>query len=132
MKKTLLLGSLLLLPLATQTEAETRLTVKSQSCGEVKSTIHDEGAVILRWTDPRTGRSHSDRFVAGAPYCDKGFFIRFELIDIAAGVCSLKQCTDASREAERQRQRRPPDGGQPGGGQPGGGQPGGQGGRGVK
>ena len=105
MRKILLVGSVIAMSFASQAQAESRMNVRNEGCGEIKSAIRDDGAVLLRWTDPRSGQRRSDRFVSGAPFCKQGFFIKFETINTVSGVCSLKQCSDASRANERVRRQ---------------------------
>lgn len=107
--------SLAALVAAGPVQADRRVSVQSQGCGEIKSVIRAEGAVILRWVDPRSGQRRSDRYVANASHCKKGFFIKQDLIHIDAGVCGLKQCVDAD---QRERRRLVPNPGGDGSAQP--------------
>ena len=54
--------------LASEAQAISRYNPTTMSCGEVKSTVRREGAVILRWTSPR-GLPLYNRYVANERFC---------------------------------------------------------------
>jgi hypothetical protein len=54
--------------LASEAQAISRYNPTTMSCGEVKSVVRREGAVILRWTSPR-GMPLYDRYVSDERFC---------------------------------------------------------------
>ena len=54
---------------ATQSFAISRLNPLSMSCASARATIHNQGAVIFRWTSPR-GLPLYDRFIRNSRYCE--------------------------------------------------------------
>jgi hypothetical protein len=53
----------------TDVAAISTYTSTSMSCGSIKATIQNQGAVIFRWTSPRTGNPRYNRYVRNANYC---------------------------------------------------------------
>jgi hypothetical protein len=66
--KTLLLTAAVAL-IATQSFAISRLNPLSMSCASARAAVHNQGAVIFRWTSPR-GLPLYDRFIRNSRFCD--------------------------------------------------------------
>jgi hypothetical protein len=59
--------------------AISRLNPKSMSCDSAQTAVHEQGAVIFRWTSPR-GLPLYDRFVRNSRYCDANKYAEWKSI----------------------------------------------------
>ena len=55
---------------STNATAISRYTSTSMSCSAIKAAIRNQGAVIFRWTSPRTGNPIYNRYVRNENYCN--------------------------------------------------------------
>ncbi len=69
LKAVLLAASLVVV--VSEAEAISRYNSTSMSCDRIKSTVRNEGAVILRWSG-RNGVLRYGRFVANGRFCSGG------------------------------------------------------------
>jgi hypothetical protein len=67
--KVVALALLLLIAAVLPSYAILRLNPKSMSCDSARMAVHEQGAVIFRWTSPR-GLPLYDRFVRNSRYCE--------------------------------------------------------------
>lgn len=73
----------------------------SKSCGTLKSYIQNQGAVILRWTSPRTGNPIYNRYVRNASYCNVGQTTQSKFIPAAdTGKCRVFYCVQRERNCD--------------------------------
>ena len=54
---------------STNADAISKYTSTSLTCGSIKALIRNQGAIILRWTSPRTGNPIYNRYVRNENYC---------------------------------------------------------------
>ncbi len=59
--------------------AISRLNPLSMSCDSARAAVHNQGAVIFRWTSPR-GLPLYDRFVRNSRYCDANQYAEWKNI----------------------------------------------------
>ncbi len=71
MKKTLLIAFCLSL-VSAEAQAISSYNPLKMLCADVKHTIRQHGAVILRWTSPTAGVPRYGRYVSGSAFCDIG------------------------------------------------------------
>lgn len=64
---------------ATQSFAISRLNPQSMTCERARATIHNQGAVIFRWTSPR-GLPIYDRFIRNSRYCEANEYAEWKNI----------------------------------------------------
>jgi hypothetical protein len=78
---------------STNADAISSYTSTSMSCGSIKATIRNQGAVILRWTSSRTGNANYNRFVRNANYCNPNQTTRAKSVPASdTRRCSVQYC----------------------------------------
>ncbi len=73
----------------------------SLTCSTIKSHIKNQGAVILRWTSPRTGNPIYNRYVRNANYCNVGQTTRPKYVPASdTQKCRVFYCVRRERNCD--------------------------------
>jgi len=93
MKATILLAMALSL-VSIEAHAISRYNSRSMSCDRIQAAIHQEGAVILRYSSARNpGLPLYDRYVANGSYCSYGEFAQAEWVPASdTPSCPVQRC----------------------------------------
>ncbi|NLS03160.1 hypothetical protein HGP14_07210 [Rhizobium sp. P32RR-XVIII] len=92
MKKVALAMALVLV--ASPALAISRYNPLSMSCQSARAAIHNEGAVIFRWTSPR-GLPIFDRYIRNSRYCDAHEYAEWRNIPTGNDpTCPVLYCED--------------------------------------
>jgi hypothetical protein len=76
--------------------AISRLNPLSMSCSSARAAIHNQGAVIFRWTSPR-GLPLYDRFIRNSRYCEANQYAEWRGIPTRDNrSCQVLACEDLS------------------------------------
>ncbi|KQZ14199.1 MULTISPECIES: hypothetical protein [unclassified Mesorhizobium] len=84
---------------AVQAHAISRYNPTQMSCDRVQSTVDRQGAVILRYTSPRSGVPLYDRYVRDSRFCPNGQ-IRNQVFVPSADIksCPVYNCKEQERD----------------------------------
>ena len=87
-----LLVTLLITLASTPSLAISRLNPLAITCANARAAVHQQGAVIFRWTSPR-GLPLYDRFVRNSRYCDLNQYAEWKNIPTRDDrSCPLLNC----------------------------------------
>jgi hypothetical protein len=81
---------------ATPAAAISRLSPLGMTCDQARAAVHDQGAVIFRWTSPR-GLPLYDRFVRNSRYCDANEYAEWKRIPTRNQSCPVLFCENVDR-----------------------------------
>ncbi|KRB49210.1 hypothetical protein ASE04_18710 [Rhizobium sp. Root708] len=77
--------------------AISRLSPLKMTCDQARATVHNQGAVIFRWTSPR-GLPLYDRFVRNGRYCDPNEYAEWKRIPTRDNrACLVLFCENLNR-----------------------------------
>jgi len=89
---------------AVEAQAISRYDPTRMSCGQVQATVAREGAVILRYSSPRSGMTLYDRYVASEAYCMHGEIRSRRSVPSAdTASCPVYNCKQAEFDHFRRR-----------------------------
>lgn len=93
MKRTVLLAACLSL-ISVEGHAISRYNSPSMTCSQVKATVRNEGAVILRWRSRNNASiQRYGRFVANGGFCDSGMRAQRSYVPSAdSKSCAVLEC----------------------------------------
>ncbi len=76
--------------------AISRLSPLKMTCEQARATVHNQGAVIFRWSSPR-GLPLYDRFVRNSRYCDANEYAEWKRIPTRDRSCPVLFCENLDR-----------------------------------
>lgn len=84
---------------AAEAHAVSRYNPTQMSCDRVQSTVNRQGAVILRYTSPRSGVPLYDRYVRDSRFCAPGQVRTRAFVPTAdAQSCPVYNCKEQERD----------------------------------
>jgi hypothetical protein len=76
--------------------AHSRYNSTAMTCAEIQQQIHSEGAVDLRFQNPKDAEPRFDRYVDGIRFCSKDEVIAQASVPASdTKSCPVKTCVDA-------------------------------------
>ncbi|MFK0335309.1 hypothetical protein ACIQUB_29800 [Rhizobium sp. NPDC090275] len=93
-KKSVIVIAILLA--ASPAAAISRLSPLKITCDQARAAVHDQGAVIFRWTSPR-GLPLYDRFVRNSRYCDANEYAEWKRVPTRDRSCPVLFCENVDR-----------------------------------
>lgn len=104
-----LLAALAMTLIAGEASAISRYQTMRMSCDDVRATLRDEGAAILRWRSKRNPTLPVyGKYVSDGRFCEMGEVATFASVPTADdNSCDVRKCIRRDHERDRRRILRP-------------------------